>query len=236
LSVNLPSQPSKQVEVNLTLMKRVVIIGAGGHAREVAEIIRHQAQYESGLSVVGFVVDSEYLSEQRDPALSILGDWSWFEEAKRDDLAVICAIGDPVVRKRLVERAESLGLSFFSAISPAAHIFPSAKIGSGAMVFPKAVISTNVLLADHTVVNAGSTVSHDTRIERFGTLSPGVHLAGNVLISEGGYVGIGSSVTPGVSIGAWSKIGAGAAVADDIPGHVTAVGVPARILKTNRTA
>jgi len=89
-------------------MKRVVIIGAGGHAREVAEIIRHQAQYESGLTVLGFVVDTEHVSEHRDPGLSLLGDWNWFKDARRDDLAVICAIGDPLVRKRLVERAESL--------------------------------------------------------------------------------------------------------------------------------
>jgi sugar O-acyltransferase (sialic acid O-acetyltransferase NeuD family) len=217
-------------------MKRVVIIGAGGHGSEVAAIIRHQSQNEHGPALLGFVVDSEYLPERRDPALPILGDWSWFEKADRADLAVICAIGDPELRKRSVEKAQSLGLSFTNAISPAAHVLPDAKIGQGVMVFPHVVISRNVLLADHSIVNSGSTLSHDTSIERYGTISPGVHLAGNVSVGEGCYLGIGSSVIQRVSIGPWTTIGAGAVVVDDMPGNVIAVGVPARIINTKRPA
>jgi sugar O-acyltransferase (sialic acid O-acetyltransferase NeuD family) len=215
-------------------MKRVVIIGAGGHGSEVAAIIRHQSQNEHGPAFLGFVVESEYLPERRDPGLPILGDWSWFEKADRADLAVICAIGDPAVRKRTVERAQSLGLSFTNAISPAAHVLPEAKIGKGVMVFPHAVISRNVLLADHSVVNSGSTLAHDTSLGRYGTISPGVHLAGNVSVGEGSYLGIGASVIQHVSIGPWTTIGAGAVVADDMPGNVLAVGVPARIIRTKR--
>jgi len=215
-------------------MKRVVIIGAGAHGHDVAEIIRHRAQNESGPALLGFVVDSGYLTEPCDPRLPILGDWEWFEKTDCTDLAVICAVGDPAVRKRFVEKAQSLGLLFINAISPAAHVLPDAKIGKGVMVFPHAVISRNVHLSDHSVVNAGSTLGHDTSIERYGTISPGVHLAGNVSIGEGCYMGIGSSVIERVSIGAWTTIGAGAVVVDDIPRNVIAVGVPARVIGTKR--
>jgi len=211
-------------------MKRVIIIGAGGHGCDVAEIIRHQAKSESGPTLLGFLVDSEYLPEFSDPRIPILGDWSWFENADRDDLAVICAVGDPALRKRFVEKAQSLGLSFTNAISPAAHILPDARLGKGVMVSPHAVIGRNVLLADHAIVNAGSTLGHDTKIERYGTIGPGVHLSGNVSVGEGAYLGIGASVIQHVSIGAWTTIGAGAVVTCDIPDHVVTAGVPARII------
>ncbi|MFY9621326.1 MAG: acetyltransferase [Pyrinomonadaceae bacterium] len=212
-------------------MKHVVIIGAGGHGREVVEIIRHQAQSQNGPTLLGFVVDSEYLAESGDPGAPILGDWTWFKKADREELAVICAVGDPAVRKRLVEKGQSLGLVFTNAISPSAHIVSDAKFGNGVMIFPQAVVSRNVRLADHTVVNAGSTLSHDTSVECYATIGPGVHLAGNVSVGEGCYLGVGSSVIQNVSIGAWAIIGAGAAVTSDIPDRVTAAGVPARIIK-----
>jgi len=215
-------------------MKRVVIISAGGHGRDVAAIIRHQAQNENGFALLGFVVDPEFLPERRDQGVPILGDWSWFENADRAHLFVICAIGDPEARKRVVEKAQSLGLSFTNAISPDARVVPDAKIGKGVMVFPQAFIGRHVVLADHSVVNAGSTLGHETSIERYGTISPGVHLAGNVLIGEGCFLGINSCVIQRRSVGAWTTIGAGAAVVDDIPANVIAVGVPARVIRTKQ--
>src|ERR1044072_858048 len=163
-----------------------------------------------------------------------LGDWAWVANTHRTDLAAICAIGDPDTRKRVVEKAQALGLLFTNAISPDAHVAPDAEIGKGVMVFPHAVIGRQVLLADHSGVNAGSTLGHETNIERYGTISPGVRLAGNVLIGEGSFLRIGSCVIQRRSIGAWATIGAGAAVVDDIPANVIAVGVPARVIRTKQ--
>src|SRR5947199_340888 len=109
-------------------MKRVVIIGAGGHAREVAEIIRHQSQTQSGFTVLGFVVEDLRLIEGVTHGIPVLGDWSWFEDADHRDLAVICAVGAPEARKRIVERADSVGLPFVNAISPLAYLSPDAQM------------------------------------------------------------------------------------------------------------
>jgi sugar O-acyltransferase (sialic acid O-acetyltransferase NeuD family) len=214
-------------------MKRVVIIGAGGQAREVAAIIRHQSQSQCEIRLLGFVVEPDYIPGDGAADLPILGDWSWFKGAERGDLAVVCAVGDPALRKRLVDQAISIGLSFSNVISPLAYVSSDAKIGQGVMIFPFAAISTNCFLGDHTIINTGSTISHDTIIDRYGTIAPGVHAAGNVSLGEGCYLGIGSSVKERISIGAWTIIGAGSVVIRDVPDNVTVVGVPAKIIKTS---
>lgn len=215
--------------------KPIVIIGAGGHGREVAEILRYQSQHERGPKVLGFVDDGPDRYQEVINDLPVLGDWSWFDRIDRNEVAVICAIGLPQDRKQLVDRAASSGLSFARAVSNLAYVSPNAKIGAGVMIFGETFVSTNTSIGDHVIINVGGSVSHDTRVDRFGTINPGVHLAGDVSIGEGCYLGVGSSVIQRVSIGPWSVIGAGAVVTRDLPADVTAVGVPARVIKTRKS-
>jgi sugar O-acyltransferase (sialic acid O-acetyltransferase NeuD family) len=209
------------------LMKRIVIIGAGGHGREVADILKGQNQTE----VVGFIDENRELHGSDFDGWPVLGDWSWFDDPRRLEIAVVCAVGLPQLRRRLTKRAESLGLSFVNAISHLALISPSAKLGEGVTVFPHGVINAGAVVESHSILNVAATVSHDTKIGRYSTVNPGAHIGGNVSIGEGCYLGIGSNVIHGQSIGEWSVVGAGAVVTTDLPANVTAVGVPARIIK-----
>jgi sugar O-acyltransferase (sialic acid O-acetyltransferase NeuD family) len=213
-------------------MTRVVIIGAGGHGREVAEILGHQAQAGADVQVVGFIDDNRSLHGQIVNGLPVLGDWAWFEGVERTAVAVICAVGSPQVSRRLIQKARARGLSFVNAISPLAYISPMSQMGWGIAVFPRVVIGPGVCVSDYCILNVSVTVSHGTKIGRYGTINPGVHLAGDVSLGEGCYVGIGTNVIHGRCIGSWTVIGAGAAVVHDLPANVTAVGVPARVIKT----
>jgi sugar O-acyltransferase (sialic acid O-acetyltransferase NeuD family) len=208
-------------------VKQVVIIGAGGHGREVADILRARAETD----VIGFVDDNREIHGNDVDGLRVLGDWSWFEGLDRSEIAVVCAVGSPEWCRRLTGRAESLGLSFTNAISPLAHISSFARLGDGVTVFPHAVINTGAVVESYSILNIGATVSHDTKIGRYSNINPGAHLAGNVTVGEGCYIGMGANVIQGRSIGAWSVVGAGAVVTRDIPPRVTAVGVPAKIVK-----
>ena len=210
---------------------RVVIIGAGGHAREVADILRRPAREGSGLRLVGFVADDPENYPAEVGGVPFLGDWSWFDTAEREGLAVICAVGLPQLRRHLVGRASARGLPFASAVSPLACVSPEASLGEGLMVFPHAFVSAGSSLGDHSVVNVGASVSHDTRVGRFATLGPGVRVAGRANVGEGCYLGVGSSVIDRVSVGDWTTVGGGACVTGDLPENVTAVGVPARVVK-----
>ena len=211
---------------------RVVIIGAGGHAREVAEIFRHRSREGGGPRLQGFVADDPGSHDAEVGGLPVLGDWTWFDGADRQGLEVICAVGSPQLRKLLAARAASRGLEFASAVSPLAYVSAEASVGRGVMVFPHAFVSAGSLLGDHTIVNVGASVSHGTRVGPYGTLGPGARLAGNVSVGEGCYLGIGSSVIERVRVGEWATVGGGACVTRDLPGNVTAVGLPARVVKT----
>lgn len=213
-------------------MKRVVIIGAGGHGREVADILRHQARSDGEIEALGFADDNRDLHGQNLDGLPVLGDWSWFEGADRKDIAVVCAVGSPQVCRRLVERARGIGLSFASVISPLAQISSYARLGEGVTIFPNVIINTGVFVDSHSILNVGVVVSHDATVGPYSNINPGAQLAGNVTIGEGCYIGMGSNVIQGRSIGAWSVVGAGAVVIHDLPDNVTAVGVPAKTIET----
>ncbi|MBS1808857.1 MAG: acetyltransferase [Acidobacteria bacterium] len=215
-------------------MKKVVIIGSGGHGREIAEILQHQAAQDGTLMVQGFLDENPARHGQVIDDLPILGDWAWFETINKNEVAVICAVGTPAVARRLVQRARAMDLSFVNALSPLAHISPRATLGQGIVVFPHVVVNTGAHIGSYSTLNLATTVSHDTKIGEYCNLNPSVHLAGNVTIGNGCYIGMGTNVIQGKSIGDDAIVGAGAVVIRDLPANVTAVGIPAKIIKTNK--
>ncbi|HKA17286.1 MAG TPA: acetyltransferase [Blastocatellia bacterium] len=213
-------------------MKKVVIIGAGGHGREVADILRHQTQATGEIEALGFIDENRDLHGQSRDGLPVLGDWSWFEGTDRKEIAVICAVGSPRICRRLVERARSIGLSFANVVSPLALMSSFARLGEGVTIFPSVIINTGALVDSHSILNVGVVVSHDSTVGPYSNINPGARIAGNVTIGEGCYIGMGANVIQGITIGRWSIIGAGAVAINDIPPNVTAVGVPAKVIKT----
>ena len=214
-------------------MRRVVIIGAGAHGREVLEILRGQAQTQTDLQVLGFIDDDIKRKGQILDGAPVLGTWDWFDGVDRSEVAVVCGSGFSQIRKHIADRAATIGLRFANAISPASYVSPNADIGEGVVICQNGIAARGTFVGDHSIINLGTIVSHDTKLGTYATLNPGVSLAGNISIGKGSYLGVGCSVIQGINIGAWTIIGAGAAVVRDIPDNVTAVGVPARVIKTS---
>jgi sugar O-acyltransferase (sialic acid O-acetyltransferase NeuD family) len=210
---------------------KLLIIGAGGHGREVAEIAQQQAAISKCFTLEGFIDDCEDIRNKFVDGVPVLGGWEWFSSKSREEFRVICAVGYPEIIAKLVARAKVLELRFTNVISPHAHISPQATIGEGIVIFPNCVVSTRVSLGDHVLLNVASTISHDSKIKRYTTINPGVHVAGNVSIGEGCYIGMGANIIQGRTVGDWTTVGAGAVVTTDLPSNITAVGVPAKLLK-----
>lgn len=211
-----------------------MIVGAGGHGRDTLDVFRAcNVAVPGSWEVLGFV--SEVASEHgREVAgVPVLGGWQWFETLQRATAAaVVCAVGDPALRARLVARAMDLGLSFTSVVHPAAVVPPTAIMGTGVLISAGVMTTSSVRLGDHVIVNLGCTIAHDAVLGDFVTLAPGVHLSGHVQIGAGCDLGTGAVVLPKVKIGARTIVGAGAVVTRDLPADVTAVGVPARVIKS----
>lgn len=211
-------------------VERIVIVGAGGHAREVLEILLARRDAGQPVEPIGFVDDEKAGAVATVNGLPVLGGLRWLAEADRTDLSAICAVGTPALCERLVGRIRDLGIRVADAVSPQAWVASSARLGAGVMVFPGVAVNANAAVGNHATLNVASSVSHDALVGRFCSVGPGARLAGNVTLGDGCFLGMGAMVSHGVRVGARSVIGAGAVVLDDVPAGVTAVGVPARVV------
>jgi sugar O-acyltransferase (sialic acid O-acetyltransferase NeuD family) len=199
----------------------VGLLGAGSHAREVAECA-HPAR------VAFFAVEREYLN----PARSELVDIDTADSAYLT-LSVVAAVGAPGLRRRLVTRWG--GTAYARAVSSHAWVSPSATLEDGVVILAGAAVSAGVHVGGHAVVNLGATISHDSRLGAFATLSPGAHVAGGCVLGQGVFLGVGAVVSNGVSIADGVVVGAGAVVLTDLDELGTYVGIPARKVR-ERTA
>ncbi len=211
---------------------QVVILGAGGGSRDVLDIFDAQHEVDSRLNVLGFIVDPQFakhghLVNDR----PILGGFEWLA-AHIEEVQVICGVGDPALRAKLIQRAAALGARFCSVVHPSVIRTPYVTIGHGVSVGAGTIITNQVVIGDHVQVNIACSLSHDVHIEQFATLSPGVRLAGNVMIQTGCFIGMGANIIEKITVGAWSIIGAGSTIVSDVPPNTTVVGVPGKVIKT----
>lgn len=210
---------------------RVVIWGAAGHARVVADIIRLSGRFE----LAGFLDDvrPERAGEVFEGAM-IVGGRDQLPRLLEDGVHdLIVAIGDCRARVDAACFAASLGFSLATAIHPSAVVAGSARLGGGTIVAANAVVNPGTDIGENVIVNTSSSIDHDCVVEDGAHICPRVALAAGVTVGELAWIGVGASVSDGRAIGRRTLIGAGAVVVRDIPDDVVAYGVPARVIRKN---
>ena len=212
-------------------MKSIVIIGAGGFGREVLEIFKEQNKISREWDIRGFVDEDSGLYHKTINGFSVLGGLDWLREYNDDSLGCVCAIGDCRMRKQMVEKLHAIGVNFYNAIHPSVIMSEFIELGHGVIICAGSVLTVNIEIGDHVHIDTNCTVAHDAAIKSYCRLNPGVNINGANRLGEGVYVGTGATIIQDISVGSWSKIGAGAVVTDDIPEHVVAVGIPAKVTK-----
>jgi len=202
-------------------MDGLLIFGAGGHGKVVAET----AEAIGGFEPICFLDDAfaRLNGSRRWPVLGPDGYASRFA-----DCAAVVGIGNAARRLELLAELAAAGFKLPVLCHPAARISPSARLGEGTVVFAGAVIQADARLGRGVIVNTLAGVDHDCALADGVHVCPGAHLGGDVTVGEGSWLGIGCSVKHGVRIGRGVTVGAGAAVIDDVADGLTVVGCPAR--------
>lgn len=215
-------------------MQPLVIIGTGGHGRELLDILGACEQEQSRYELVGFLDDAVPEGREAGPyGIPILGGSPWLASA---DVEYAIGIGLPAARRRIDRAATTWGRKAATLVHPqATRGFPRS-LGPGLVLAAGARVTTNVTTGRHVHLNVNATVSHDCVVGDYTTIAPGAHVSGTVRIGSGVWIGIAASVNQQLAIGDDATIGAGAGVIRDVPPGATAVGVPARLLPAARPA
>lgn len=212
---------------------RYLVIGASGHAQEVAWSLREEARARGEKAELRFFDDAV----PPGPLASGLGEVvgpvdEGREELRRHAARLVLGVGLPHTKLALVARLGCPDELWTTVVHPSALVGPRVVIGAGSYVGPGAVLTVGVRLGRFVTVNTHCLTAHGGSLGDYATLHPSTHLSGEVRIGEGVELGAGSVVIPGVRIGAWAVLGAGCVAVRDLAGRRTWVGVPARAIES----
>ena len=199
---------------------RLIIIGAGGHGKVIADIA-----IKNGYTDIQFVDDSAVGNCMGFPIVGTSLDIESFNDGKTD---FVIAIGNNKIRKNF---AEKYNVNWVSLVHSSAQISEGVTIGKGTVVMACTAINAGARVGDHCIINTGAVVEHDNIIENYVHISPKVALGGTVRVGEQTHVGIGAVVSNDISICEECVIGAGAVVVKNIEKAGTYIGIPVRSIK-----
>ena len=211
-------------------MNELVIVGAGGFARETAAAAR-----AGGWRVLGFADDDPALHGTFRSGLPILGDIDGV--AGKTDAAIVVCVGNPrnyTARQRIVDRLGLPGDRYATVVHPSAAVGDGSVVGPGTVLLAGVVLTADVTVGAHVAVMPQAVLTHDDVVGDYVTIASGVRLGGGAVLETGAYVGAGALIREGVTVGAWSLIGLGCVVLHDVPPDEVWVGGPARFLRSAR--
>lgn len=201
----------------------LVIIGAGGHGKVIADAAYCSQQFESIV-----FLDAQYQSRSEQLGFSVIGNDGLISELVSKKCSFVVAIGDNRIRAAKYVMLSDTGAEIAKVIHPRAIISESVTIGKGSVVLAGAIINADTNIGDNVIVNTGCVIEHDNLIGSHAHVAPGSVLTGNCQLGELSLFGAGAVSVPGKRIGTEVVVGSGAVVVGDIPDGKTAVGIPAK--------
>lgn len=198
-------------------MNRLIIIGAGGHGKVIADIA-----LKNGYTDICFADDNAAGDCMGFPIIGRCDSLISLNDGNTD---FVIGIGNNAIRKKIAEKYD---VNWVTLVHPSAQIAVNVTIGKGTVVMAGAVINVCTSIGEHCIINTGAIVEHDNVINNYVHLSPGVKLSGMVIIGECTWIGTGASVINNVNIAEGVTIGAGAVVIKSIAVSGTYKGVPVK--------
>lgn len=208
----------------MSVQKPIILIGAGGHAGVLFDMLLQQKL--TCIAVVDKAVNQTLWN-----GLPLLSESEFLTRFSSSDVELVLGIGslpNKDTRKSLYAFFKKAGFNFKTLIHPFSSVSPSASLGEGAQVMAGAIVQANAVCADNVIINTCASVDHDTYVSAHSHIAPRATLCGNVKIGEHVYVGASSTLIQGVSIGHDAIIAAGAVVVNDIQPFSCVKGCPAK--------
>ncbi len=202
-------------------MSRIILVGAGGHARSVVDSVLAAGANE----VVGFV-DNKPCSYR---GITTVGDDSCLPELYKGGVthAFVClgylGVGDR--RQQIALRLRQIGFELATIVDPTAVVASDASIGSGSFIGKQAVVNANAVVGEMAIINTSAIVEHDCRVGNYAHVSVSAILCGGVSVGEAALIGAGAVVLQGINVGCGAIVGANATVLADVNDEAKAVGV-----------
>lgn len=209
--------------------RRLLVIGAGGHAKVVIDVARAAGWSPEACLDPG--------GGESCLGVPVLGDDDMAADLFAEGLRfAVIAIGGNALRLRLFKALQRIGYGLPAIVHPTAVISASARIGDGTVVMPNAVVNPDAVIGQAAIINTGVIVEHDCWVGDSAHLAPRSVLAGNVRIGARVLFGVGSVARPECEIGADTIVGAGSVIVSDFGvGPATILGVPARIVSKEQS-
>ncbi|MEG0873100.1 MAG: acetyltransferase [Clostridia bacterium] len=203
------------------MYKNVVIIGGGGHAKVIADIV-----IKSGDELLGFL-DDNIQKNSNILGYPVLGKINYIESLVRqkNNLFFIIGIGNNYTREQI---SKKYVVNYYTAIHKTSVISTDVDIGEGTVIMPGAIINVSTKIGRHVIVNTGSIIEHDNILDDYVHISPNAALSGNVKIGKLTSIGTGSCVKNNINICGNCTVGVGSVIIKDIENAGVYAGVPVR--------
>lgn len=212
--------------------RHLYIMGAGGFGREVADVanaINARSGDGEGYTLAGFYDDAASdtnIGRVKTLGLPFLGPLP--DLPPEDGACLVIGIGNPQVRRKIVERISDAGWTFPNLVHPTVQTGGAFRMGEGNVICGGVQITTNVTIGSHVHLNLNCTIGHDARLQDSVSVNPGAAISGEVTVKEASLIGVGAIVLEGRTVGRRSVVGAAACAVKDVPDDVIVKGIPAR--------
>lgn len=223
--MNLPQSTAQR----MTNSEELVILGAGGHAKEIAFLVEEINRAGGSYTLRGFLDPDVSRHGQLHGKYPILGGHEWLEQRSKRTAAAI-GIGDLGIARRLYQKFQPLDHCFFPVLIHPNVVLDRKRVhlGPGCVAGPGCVFTTDIEVGAATLFNRGVHISHDCRIGNWCVINPMASLSGGLVIGDEVMIGTNATVLQYLSIGTGATVGAGAVVTNDVQENQTVGGVPAR--------
>lgn len=213
------------------MKKKIVVIGASGHAKVIIDIIEREGKY----TIIG-LIDSYKEKGKKTFGYAILGTEKIIPQLLEEEnlYGGILAIGDNYIRQELFYKIKEIqpDFKYINAIHPQAVIGAKVRIGEGIVIMPGVIVNIQSKIDDFCILNTKSTLDHECKMKKFSSLGPGANVGGNVGIGECTAISLGAKVIENITIGKHTVVGAGSLVIRNIGDYKIAFGIPAKEVRT----